>query len=151
MRKRLLKALVSFSLIITCLVAMFAIVNAETKNFNVTASNMAGVQSPDPLTPRALKADNEHRFYVTVNSMDGTCTYVRFIMNRYTTVPTNGTYYTYPDEMYYYRSYMSSSSTKTQTQNYGNYEWAPANYYYFMKCIPQYGYAYINVTGKYTP
>ena len=55
MKTKLLKVMVSVMLVTVCMTAFAFIVNTETKPFNVTASNMFQVQSPDPLTPRALK------------------------------------------------------------------------------------------------
>ena len=149
MEKRMLRTTISLMLVLMCVLSMAGIVNAETKRFNVTASNMSGVQSPDPLTPRAQKnTDGDNKFYVTLYSMNGTCNYVMFYMNRYTDLtPSSGNYVTYSHQMYYYRS--SVGSTKTQV--YGNDTYAPGNYYYFMKCVPEYGYAYINCTGQFTP
>lgn len=148
MKNRTIKGIVSLALMLICMFSISSMVFAETKQFNVTASNSPGVQSPDPYTPRAQKADNDIKFYVTCNYMSGTCNYVLFYMNRYTNVPPiSGQYVTYSQPMWYYRSEVGTTKSKT----YGSDTYAPAGYYYFMKCVPEYGYNYINVTGQFTP
>lgn len=147
MKTKLLKVMVSVMLVTVCMTAFAAVVNAERKNFNVTASNMFQVQSPDPLTPRAQKSyDGDDHWYVTAFTMNGSCSYVRFYMYRIREGQTAQNAYQYSD----YLEYKRSDVTHTRYQIYSS-SYYPGGAYYYMKCIPEYNYAYINVTGRFTP
>ena len=145
MKTKLLKVMVSVMLVTVCMTAFVFIVNADTKPFNVTASNMFQVQSPDPLTPRALKKkDGDTYWYVTVTSMDGSCEYVKFYMNR---IRPGQSAYEYSNPMTYYRNQIGN----TRSIQYGRNTECPGDMYYYMRCVPEYNYAYINVIGRFTP
>lgn len=148
MKTKLLKVMVSVMLVTVCMTAFAFIVNAETKEFDVTVSNMFQVQSPDPLTPRAKKnTDGEKRWYVTVTYMSGSCTYVNFYMHHIYYGGTAANAYQYSKAMKYY----SDNTGDTQRIDYGSSTYCPGGDYYYMKCVPEYNYAYINVLGRFTP
>ena len=70
MKKKLLKVMISVLLVATVMTAMVSVANAETKNFNVTATNVDGWSSYDPYSPRAQKSnDGDTKYYVRVLSM----------------------------------------------------------------------------------
>lgn len=148
MKTKLLKVMVSVMLVTVCMTAFAFIVNAETKPFNVTASNMFQVQSPDPLTPRALKRnDGDDKWYVTCTSMNGSCSYVNFYIYHIYQGGTAANAYQYSNPLKYYRSDLG----RVQKRYYGSNPDCPGNDYYYMKCVPEYNYAYINVIGRFTP
>lgn len=148
MKTKLLKVMVSVMLVTVCMTAFAFIVNAETKPFNVTASNMFQVQSPDPLTPRAKKKkDNDNHWYVTCTSMNGSCSYVNFYMYHIYYGGTAANAYQYSNPLKYYRSEVGF----TRDIPYGSSTYCPGGDYYYMKCVPEYNYAYINVIGRFTP
>ena len=149
MKKKLLKVMISVLLVASVMTAMVSVVNAETKEFNVTATNIDGWGSYDPLTPRAQKKkDGDTKYYVTVTSMSGGCYYVQFYMNHYKYIhddPYNKEYETYRYPMVYLRSYVGSCRTQEYSGD------APGGHYYFLKMVPLYGYCNINCKGRFTP
>ena len=154
MKKKLLKVMVSVLLVASVMTAMVSVASAatkfpDTKNFNVTATNIDGWGSYDPLTPRAQKSyDGDKKYYVTVTSMSGGCYFVEFYMNHYTykhIYPNNNEYETYLYPMVYLRSYVGSCRTQEYSGD------APGGHYYFMKMVPLYGYCNINCKGRFTP
>ena len=145
MKTKLLKVMVSVMLVTVCMTAFVFIVNADTKPFNVTASNMFQVQSPDPLTPRANKKnDGDMYWYVTATYMNGSCSYVKFYMNR---IRPGQSAYQYSNPLTYYRTDVGF----TRSIKYGSDTYCPGGKDYYMKCVPEYNYAYINVRGQFTP
>lgn len=149
MKKKLLKIMISVLLVSTVMTAMVSIANAETKTFNVTATNIDGWSSYDPYSPRAQKSyDGDKKYYVTVTSMSGGCYYVQFYMNHYKYIhenPNNKEYETYLYPMVYLRS----SVGQTRTQEYSSS--SPSGHYYFLRMSPLYGYCNINCKGRFTP
>lgn len=145
MKKQIFKILVSVMLVAICMTAMVSVVSAETKEFNVTATNVSGYSSADPYTPRAQKSmDGDTKYYVRVLTMSGSCYFVEFYMNKYDdTNFVDYTTYSYP------MCYLRSSVGELRSQTYSGS--APGGHYYFLKCVPYYGYANINVTGRFTP
>ena len=145
MKKKLLKVMISVMLVATVMTAMVSVANAQTKNFNVTADNKPGWISSDPYTPRAQKScDGDHKYYVRVLSMSGSCPFVNFYMYRYID-PDKKTTYAYTE----YLRFPRSAIGECWTQDYNAY--APGGSYYFMEMVPYYGYCNINCTGRFTP
>jgi len=126
-------------MVVACIAVMSSVTLAETKTFNVTASNVTGVESLDPYSRRAKKADDDVKFYVTAKTMSGKCPYVKFYMKNFAT----GKLYKSP--MTYYRSSLGN----TNSQEYGAE--APKDRYYALYMQPASGYVNINVTGNFTP
>ena len=154
MKKKLLKVMISVLLVTTVMTAMVSVANAatkfpDTKDFNVTATNIDGWGSYDPLTPRAQKSyDGDNKYYVTVTSMSGGCYFVQFYMNHYKHIhenPNNKEYETYLHPMVYLRS----SVGQTRTQEYSSS--SPSGHYDFLRMSPLYGYCNINCKGRFTP
>lgn len=145
MNKKILKVMISVLLVATVMTAMVSVANAETKNFNVTATNVDGWSSYDPYSPRAQKSnDGDTKYYVRVLSMSGACTYVYFTMHRYTSLARKTTY-EYPNSLCYLRLWVGDCKSETYTAP------APGGYYYFVEMTPFYGYCNINCTGRFTP
>lgn len=146
MKKRILSVVISLALIVASLTSITTVVKAETMEFNVTATNVSGWTSTDPYTRRAKKSlDGDTKFYVKAYSMSGACYYVNFYMNRYINSNNYVDYTTYSTPLCYLRS----SVGEVRSQSYSGA--APGGYYYFMECVPYYGYNNITVTGRFTP
>ena len=128
-------------MIVVCLATLGIVTNAETKTFNVTSSNTNYATSPDPWTPRAIKSsvNYETSFYVRTYTMSGSCSYIKFYAKNLDT----GHYYNTP--LKYYRSNLNTLWAQYYDAS------APSGDYYALCMVPEYGYAGINATGKFTP
>lgn len=136
------KRIVAVVLSIVCLLSIGVITNAATKDFNVTASNVSYVPSTDPWTKRATKAGGssyENKFYVRTNTMSGTCSYISFYAKNMTT-----SYY-YSTPLTFYRTNLTNLIHQTYDAS------APSGNEYALCMQPEYGYANINATGRFTP
>ena len=136
------KRMIAFLLIAVCIASLGIVTYAADRAgtpFDVTSSNAPGQNPSDPWTSYKTKsADGDPNFYVTVYSMSGSCNYVKFFAQK------QGNTNVYNTPLKYYRSRINY----TVSQPYSGT--APANVKYRLYMEPPYGYANINVTGRFS-
>lgn len=134
MNKKRLLALLALCL---CLVGTGIPARAQTVDFNITVRD--GGNSPDPISKRAVKADNEQRFYATATG----CLQGSGAVKAYSRRLSGGV----RSNSLVISSYnIGIRQNATYTSN------APAREYYYMETYWNSGETrVINLVGRYTP